>query len=156
MNALIKAMVVSLLPVSELRGGIPIAIFAGINVFLAYFLCVFANILIIPIVFFFLDYINKYFMKLGFYRRLFNSHIKRSKGRIEKSRYFNFKFLALMLFVAVPLPVTGAYTATLLAWFFKKKKKKSFLFISLGVMIAGIIVSVVSLTGSTIFRFFVK
>jgi len=55
MDALIKGILWSLLPISELRGGIPIALGNGSNLFLTYFACVFANILVFPMVFLFLN-----------------------------------------------------------------------------------------------------
>ena len=56
----------------------------------------------------------------------------------------------------IPLPVTGAYTGTLAAWLLNLEKKRAFWYLALGVVVAGIIVSVVTLTGVEIFQIFIK
>ena len=61
-----------------------------------------------------------------------------------------------MLFVAIPLPITGAWTGTIGAWVLGLDRKKSILFILLGVLISGIIVSTVIYTGSGIAKLFTK
>ena len=66
------------------------------------------------------------------------------------------EFIVLMLFVGIPLPITGAYTGTILAWFFKINRKKAYVALSLGVLIAGIIVSIVSVLGINTLRFLIK
>ncbi|MCK4521896.1 MAG: small multi-drug export protein [Nanoarchaeota archaeon] len=150
------AILASLLPISELRGGIPIAIANNIKPVVAYTVCVFFNILVIPIVFFFLDYIHKYLVQIRFYRNTFNSHLERNIKKIEKHMGTKWEFIVLMLFVGIPLPITGAYTGTLLAWFFKINRKKAYVALSLGVLIAGIIVSIVSVLGINTLRFLIK
>ena len=61
-----------------------------------------------------------------------------------------------MLFVGIPLPITGAYTGTIVAWFFGIERKKAYLALSLGIIMAGMIVTLVSLLGLEVFSFFVK
>ncbi len=138
------AIVLSGLPVSELRGGIPLAVSSGMNPFLAFLICVLVNILIIFPIFLFLDCFHKSFLKFKFYRKSFNKVIDRSRKKLEKYVGSKWEFLALLLVVAIPFPGTGAYTGSLLAWFFGLNRKKSYLAIGLGVVIAGIIVSLVS------------
>ncbi|HIB85266.1 MAG TPA: ligand-binding protein SH3, partial [Chromatiaceae bacterium] len=65
-------------------------------------------------------------------------------------------FWGLMVFVMIPLPVTGAYTGSFAAWIFGVKRRKAFLAVSLGVLIAGVIVTTVVLTGSQTFDFLIK
>ena len=64
MDGLIKGIVLSLLPISELRGGIPVAVSSGVGLLPAFASCVFANIAVIIPVFFFLDYVHTYCMKI--------------------------------------------------------------------------------------------
>ncbi|MBQ7645297.1 MAG: small multi-drug export protein, partial [Spirochaetales bacterium] len=64
--------------------------------------------------------------------------------------------LGLMLFVAIPLPITGAWTGTIGAWVMGLDRKKSILFIILGVLVAGIVVSAVVATGAGIASLFTK
>ena len=61
-----------------------------------------------------------------------------------------------MLFVMIPLPVTGAYTGSVAAWLFNIPKKKAFVSVTLGVIISGIIVTIISLSGSEVFHFLIK
>ena len=65
----------------------------------------------------------------------------RSRHKIEKHIGTKYEFLFLVIFVAIPLPMTGAYSGSILAWFFGLKKRKAFVAITLGVIIAGVITS---------------
>jgi len=156
MTVILQAIIASLLPVSELRGGIPLAIAQGMNPVGAYVVCVLANILVIPLVYFFLTYFHKHFMKIKFYKNTFNHHLEKSRKKLDKYVGTNFEFIALMLFVGIPLPITGAYTGTLLAWFFGIPKKRTYLALSLGVLISGIIVTLVTILGISGLEFLIK
>jgi len=94
-------------------------------------------------------------MKLKLYRKTFDYFLERTRRRVGP-KVEKYGYLGLTLFVAIPLPVTGAVTGTLGAWFFKMEKKKSFLAVFLGVIIAGLIVSIVSVFGIHIFDIFIK
>lgn len=132
----------SILPVSELRGGMSYAILNGMNPISAFFISVLSNIFIVFFIFFFLDFIHDSFMKLKFYRRIFGYFHERAKKKAEnvKKNMLAIGYFALVLFVAIPLPVTGAWTGTLIAWILGLERKKSILAISLGVIISGIVV----------------
>lgn len=155
MDGLIKGIVLSLLPISELRGGIPVAVASGVGWVPAFITCVVANIVIIIPVFFFLDYIHKYFMKIKIYKTIFTVYLERVRKRVEaKLEKHTWEYWVLFLFVAVPFPSTGAYTGCLIAWFLEMDRKKSFITIALGVLVAGIIVtSVVSMASLGFLRF---
>ena len=146
LSAILVGMLLSLLPVIELRGGIPITISQGVNPILALLFCSIANIIIIPLIFLFLDHAHKYFLNFRTYRNTFNVFLKKiriKKERVEKN-YQTYGMIALTLFVAIPLPITGAWTGTFIAWLLNLNKKKSFLAISLGVIIAGVIVTLIA------------
>ena len=132
----------SISPISELRGGIPYAILSGINPWTAFVICVLANMIIVFFIFFFLDYLHKSFMKVSVYRKVFGFFLERTRKKVDEieKKMSVYGFLALTLFVAVPLPVTGAWTGSFIAWILGLDRKKSILAISLGVLIAGIIV----------------
>ena len=151
MNQLILAIILSVLPISELRGGLPLAVNYALKnnlpVFPIFLLIVLCNILIIFFIFFLLDYLNKWFLKLKVYEGFFNFWVKKTRRRAEKVEQ-NMKvlgFLALTLFVAIPVPITGAWTGCLIAWILGLRRKESILSISLGVVIAGIIILLASL-----------
>ena len=142
---LISGAVVSTLPVSELRGGIPLALSSGANPIVVFLVCVLANIAIILPLFLFLDYLHGKFIRVRIYRKMFRRYIERSRHKLEKHIGTKHEFLFVFLLTAIPLPMTGAYTASILSWYFGLKKIKAFFAIALGVVTAGIIVSLISL-----------
>ncbi len=142
----IYALILTVMPVTELRVGLPIAIVYAIEnnipIMLIFPLIVLLNILVIFFVFYFLDHVHNIFMNLKFYRKFFEAYLKRFQKKVDmfEKRYETLGFLALVLFVAVPLPGTGAWTGCLASWLLDLDRKKSILAISLGVLIAGILV----------------
>jgi len=153
--SILKTIILSIAPVSELRGGIPYALYSGMDPFGAFFIAVIANILIVPFIFLFLDYLHNYFLKIELYRRSFDKFINRTRRKTHDliERY---GYIGLAIFVAIPLPATGAWTGTLAAWFFGMNKRKSFFAISLGVIVAGIIVTIISYFGITVLKFIIR
>lgn len=149
-------MLLSLLPISELRGGLPYAIAHNINPITAFVFCVIANIIIIPIIFLFLDYLHGKLLKSHSYKKGFNLFLKKIRNRKEKieKAYESYGIFALTIFVAIPLPFTGAWTGSIIAWLLNLKRWRSFFAIALGVIIAGIIVSLIVSGILTAFNFF--
>ena len=150
-NTLIEAFLFSILPIAELRGGIPYAIFNDIHPLTAYIVCVVANILVFPIVYFFLEVIHPIFLKISFYKNLFDKIVIRTRKKLEL-KIERYGFWAIMIFVMIPLPVTGVYTGTLASWLFDIPKKRSFLSIVLGVIISGLIMTGISLFSSEVIK----
>jgi len=155
MSNILHSILLSLLPIAELRGGIPYAVANGITIPVAYLVCVASNILVIPIVYIFLETLHKQFYKIGPYKWLFDKWVNRTMQKAEKS-VGKYGYWGVMLFVAIPLPVTGAYTGTLAAWLLELDKKKAFVYLAFGVVIAGVIVSIATATGVEILRIFTK
>ncbi len=154
MDGWIWTVILSILPISELRGAIVYAMFkAGINPLTAFLIAVFFNILIIFPIFFFLDYINGFLMKIKVYNKLFNFYINKKVEKV-KQKYEKLELTILFLFVAIPSPGTGAYTGCLLSWFFKLDRKKSFIAISIGVVVAGILTTILAIMGKSLFELF--
>ncbi len=134
--------IISLLPILELRGGLIAARILGVKFIKAFIICYIANILPVP---FILLFINWIFNKMSKWKPtkkivdwLSNKTLKK-KDQIDKYGYFG-----LFLFVGIPLPGTGAWTGSLLAILLNLDKKKSFITIALGVLAAGIIMSLLS------------
>lgn len=146
MEEILKAIGISMLPIAELRGGIPYALLNNINPFVAYIICCLANCVAFPIVYLFLGIFHEKLLKWSFYEKLFNKFVARTRKKLDKS-IDKWGFWGLMIFVMIPLPVTGAYTGSFAAWLFNIKKREAFLAITLGIFIAGIIVSGVVLLG---------
>src|SRR4030042_4605213 len=141
---LIYAIILSILPISELRGAFIFLSAQGmvkISNSPIFFLIILTNICAVFIAFFFLDHIHLVFMKNRFYRKIFESYISRFQKKTDKfeKRYSAIGFLALTLFVAIPLPVTGAWSGCLLSWLLDLDRKKSIISIIAGVIIAGML-----------------
>lgn len=157
MNQLILACILSFLPISELRGGIPVAVNYALNnnveLLPVFLLIIFCNLMVIFFVYFFMNLLHKYFLKLNWYNKIFESvliRIRKKTDKLEKD-FSVYGFLALTIFVAIPLPATGAWTGSLIAWVLDLDKKKSIAAISLGVLIAGTIMFIASITGLKLF-----
>jgi len=137
----IEVLVVSAMPLSELRGGIPLALYLGFSPLESYILGVVGNLIPVPFILLLLDKIKN--IKIKFISKAYLEITK----RVEKKRELieRYGYVGLTLFVAVPLPVTGAWTGSLLAFLLGLNKLKSFLAISVGVSLAGIIVTLTSL-----------
>lgn len=144
-----------LIPVSELRGAIPYAYFNGVPLWLSFVIGVLSNALVPVIGFAFLHTLHRILDKWSFYHNLFEKTVARAQKNVG-SKVSKYGLLGLMLFVAIPLPITGAWTGTLGAWVLGLDRKKSLLFILLGVLVAGIVVTTVIYTGSGIASLFTK
>tara|TARA_B100001971_G_scaffold199045_1_gene209264 strand:- start:324 stop:605 length:282 start_codon:yes stop_codon:yes gene_type:complete len=81
-------------------------------------------------------------MNIKIYRKIFDKFLEKFRKKVDKfeRKYESFGFLALVLFVAIPLPATGAWTGCLTSWLLGLDRKKSILAISLGVIIAGVLI----------------
>ena len=136
----------TVLPFIELRGGLPVIVEYvtrnGLSVWPYFFIVIILNILVILLIFMFFDLLHDVFMKWKFYRRVVGRVLARVQKKVEKvrDRMDRWGYVALMLFVAVPLPVTGAWSGSLIAWTLGLNRFKSFLAISGGIIIAGLIV----------------
>lgn len=154
-KTLLFTILLSLLPISELRGAIPYAYFNGLSLPSAFAVGVLANMLVAPIGMVFLTTLHKWFYHIGLYKRFFDRTVAKARVKIEE-KVNKYGYLGLMLFVAIPLPITGAWTGILGAWILGLDKKKSCVYVALGVLIAGIVVSAVLLSGVGISSIFIK
>ena len=145
----------SFLPVSELRGAIPFAIANGVPWYSAYAIAAFLNALVAPVCWIFLSTLHRLFLKMDWYRRFFEKFIERSRNKLRE-KVERRGWLGIALFVAIPLPITGAWTGTLGAWVLGLSKRKTMLAVILGVIAAGAIVTTVVLLGIQALNLFVK
>jgi uncharacterized membrane protein len=138
-------MLISALPIVELRGAVPVGHLFKMNPWLVYFLAVLGNMLPIPFILLLLGPLSKFCMqfKLGraFFEWLF-ARTRRKSVQIEK-----YETLGLTIFVAIPLPATGGWTGAMAAFLMGMSFRHAMLSILLGVMIAGVIMTVLSLMG---------
>ena len=147
------SILLGLLPISELRGAIPYAYFNEVPLALAFAIGVLSNALVPFIGFVFFETLHKLLDKWPFYHRLFEKTVTRARNKVSE-KVNKYGLLGLMLFVAIPLPITGAWTGTIGAWVLGLDRKKSILFILFGVLISGIVVSTVIYTGAGIASLF--
>lgn len=145
----------SIAPISELRGAIPFALAKGMPVVWAYLFCVAMNFLASILVLIFLNTLHRLFYHISLYRRFFDSFIERARRKVGPN-LDKYGTWGLTVFVAIPLPVTGAITGTLGAWVLGMKKRQILPAVLAGVAIAGIIVSVIAYYGIEAFSFFTK
>lgn len=134
--------ILSMFPIIELRGGIIAAAIFKIGLVRAYLICLIGNILPVPLI---LLLIEKIFDILKKWKTTSKMVTKlENKALSKKEQIDKYGYLGLLLFVGIPLPGTGAWTGSLLAVLLRLNKKKSFIFIALGVILAGIIMSILS------------
>jgi uncharacterized membrane protein len=136
----------SFLPISELRGAIPFAVANGVPWYWAYPFAAGFNALVAPVCWIFLSTAHKLFLKMPWYQRFFDRFVERARaklhGGVEK-----WGWLGVAAFVAVPLPMTGAWTGVLGAWVLGLSKRRTLPAVILGVAVAGAIVTAVVVLG---------
>lgn len=139
-NALI--FIVSMLPVVELRGGLIAASLLDVSFIKAFIICFIGNILPVPFILLLIERIFNLLKKWNLTKKIV---IKlENKTLAKREQLDKYGYLGLLIFVGIPLPGTGAWTGTLLAVLLNLNKKKSFVYISLGVLMAGIIMGIFS------------
>ena len=156
MNILLKYIITFLLgmtPIIEIRGAIPIGVGMGLSYFEAFLVGFLGNI--IPI-YFIVKYIGPIFDFLGrfkFFKRIIDWASDRATKKIEESdKLQNYTALGLYLFVAIPLPGTGAWVGSLIANFLHVPLKKAWLPLVLGVLTAGSIILIATGSVVTVFQ----
>lgn len=148
------AFLVSMVPLIELRGGVPYAVLMGLDYWTALVICVIGNMIPVPIIYFFARKVLEWGRDKKYIGKFFTYCIEKGERGGQKLRNRAGRgglFIALMLFVGIPVPGTGAWTGTLAASFLNMGIKSTSIAVSLGVVIAGIIMGVVSMTGVHVF-----
>jgi uncharacterized membrane protein len=136
---ILTAMLWSISPFGEAKVGIPYAIYNDVNYYLAFTICFAANVMVFPVMQFFLSYINKYLLKWRFYKRSAIFVARRAKiGAGKNVRKYG--FWGLLIFVMMPIPGTGVYAGTIAAWLFGFEKKRAFVANTIGIYLSCIIV----------------
>ena len=138
---------VSMVPLIELRGGVPIAMGMGIHWLPSIIVCTLGNMLPVPIIYLFARKVLLWGANKPVIGKFFTYCIEKGERggkKLTEAAGRRGLFVALMLFVGVPLPGTGAWTGTLAASFLDMGFKTTTVSVSLGVIIAGIIMAVTS------------
>lgn len=141
---------ISMVPIVELRGAIPVAVGMGMEgwqLFWAYVICVIGNMLPVPLIYFFARKVLIWGKDKKYIGKFFTFCIEKGEkgGKKLQKKAGRGLFIALMLFVGIPIPGTGAWTGTLAASFLDMGFKKSVIAVMLGVLIAGVIMALASM-----------
>lgn len=139
----ISTFLVSLSPLGESRVGIPYGIIQGLPVLLAFTVGLIGNLLVFPVFNTAIDLFNKTLWPNHTYRNASLWMMRRSKKLVGK-QIEKHGFWGLMLFVMIPLPVTGAYMGVIGAKVFRINAKTAFLAISIGLTVSASIITVAS------------
>lgn len=132
-------MAIGALPVSELRGAIPLGLYLGMPLYVAFFWALLGNVIFIAPALFLLEPVSVYLRRFKIWSSFFDWVFERTKRNSLK--VMRYESLGLFILVAIPLPMTGAWTGVIAATLFKIKFRYAFISIVLGVIAAGIIVS---------------
>ena len=132
--------ILSLLPVSEIRGGMIAARLYDMNLLLAFLISYIGNMLPIPFILLFLKQVFKVMRKIPFLKKIVDWLDRKAEKNSQKLR--KYEFWGLFLLVAIPLPGTGAWTGALVANFLNMRMKRSFPAIAIGVAGAGLIMTI--------------
>lgn len=149
MNNLLTVALITLIPWIEVRGSIPVGIGLGLDPWLVFLTAAIFNILIFFPIFFGLKFIYKFLKRWGFFERIVTK--VRKKGEPYIKRY---GVIGLAIFIGIPLPGTGVYAGTLLAWLLDVEWKKAFIAAAIGVIIAVSIIFVASMGVFSALRIF--
>lgn len=135
---------ISMVPIVEIRGAVPVAVANDLNLFWTYVICILGNMLPVPIIYLFARKVLVWGSDKKFIGRFFSFCLEKGEksGRKLEAKAGNGMFVALMLFVGIPLPGTGAWTGTLAASILDLGFKKSVIAVMCGVVIAGIIMGI--------------
>lgn len=136
----VLTVLVSMIPVVELRGGIPFGVAAGLPVWAAYVAAIIGNLIPVP---FIIVYIRRIFQWMRRHMPRLNNVVDKleKKAHLKGQKVNKYKYLGLALFVAIPLPGTGAWTGSLAAAFLDMPLRKAIPSVVLGVVVAGFAIS---------------
>ncbi|MEL4307756.1 small multi-drug export protein [Joostella sp. CR20] len=129
----------SISPFGEAKVGIPYAVFNGVNMYVAFVACFAANVLVFPVMTFFLDYLNRYLLRWGFYKRTALKVARRVKNGAG-SNIKKFGFWGIILFVMLPVPGTGVYAGSIASYLFGMPYKQAFLANTIGIFFSCVMV----------------
>lgn len=144
---------VSMVPLIELRGAIPYGVMFGLPLWLTFLIAIVGNMLPVPIIFFFARRVLEWGADKPVIGKIFTFFLEKGHkgGKKLQAKAGRGLYWALLLFVGIPLPGTGAWTGTLAASLLDMDFKKSVLACMGGVLLAGIIMGVLSVLGVSAF-----
>ena len=155
-NEIIKMIAITFVPTLELRASIPYGIFAAnISWLIVFAVCVVANIIVGILIYLLMDLIIKIITKIPVITKVWDNYVAKTQQKIQKGVDKYGKW-ALAIFIGIPLPGSGVYTGALAAYLIGLRFKKFMVANVIGVIIAGIAVTVICLTGVGVSNIFIK
>lgn len=148
MMEIIWAALWSISPFGEAKVGLPYAIFNGINIYHAFIICFLANLLVFPLMMFFLEKLNLYFFKWRWYKISAIFVARRAKNGAGKN-VKKYGFWGLLFFVMLPVPGTGVYAGSIASYILRMDRKRAFAANSIGIFLSCVIVWSMTVLTST-------
>lgn len=160
MEQIVRLILVTFLPAIELRGSIPLGILIyKMNWITVFAICVITNIALGIVFYVLLDTVIKLFRKIRWFENIYQRILIRNQRKVEKI-VEKWGELGIALFIGIPLPGTGAISGAIGSYALGLRKRKFFIANLLGVLIAGVLVTaitlIIKLTGTRILEFFIK
>ena len=137
---------ISMVPIIELRGAIPVAVGMGLPLIPSYIICIIGNMLPVPFIYFFARKVLIWGADKPVIGKFFTFCLEKGEkgGKKLQAKAGRGLFVALLLFVGIPLPGTGAWTGTLAASLLDMDFKSSVIAVMCGVLLAGVIMALIS------------
>ena len=153
MKSYLIVFLISMVPLIELRGAIPYAIGFGLPIVPSYIIAIIGNMLPVPIIYLFARKVLMWGADKPVIGKFFSWCLEKGEkgGKKLQEKAGRVLFIALLLFVGIPLPGTGAWTGTLAASILDMDFKSTIIAVMLGVLLAGIIMMVLSVAGFGMF-----
>ncbi|MEZ4859244.1 MAG: small multi-drug export protein [Flavobacteriaceae bacterium] len=136
---LITVMLWSISPFGEAKVGIPVGLLSGTNIYLVFIVAFVANVMVFPLMMFFLEKVNHYLLGWYTYKKIAIWVARRAKVG-SQSKIQKYGFWGLLIFVMIPLPGTGVYAGSIVTYLFKIEKNKAFYANTIGIFLSSLII----------------
>lgn len=155
-NPFVILILLTFIPFLELRASIPYGILVlGMDWWVVFLVCIITNIILGPLIYWFLHFFMKYILMIKFIDKIWQKYVEKLQKRISPF-IERWGVLGVGLFIGVPLPGSGSYSGAIGSYILGLDFKKFFWANVLGVLIAGIVVTLVSLVGNGAWDFLIK
>ncbi len=156
MHDILEIVWITLLPFLELRASIPYGILVrNMDAFTVFFVCVITNILLAPVVYVFLDKFIGFFLYFKLIDRIYQKYVERTQKKVRKY-VEKYGVLGVAIFIGIPLPGSGVYSGAVGSYVLGLGFKKFIIAAIIGVLIAGTIVTLITVAGANGLGIFIK
>jgi uncharacterized membrane protein len=143
-----------LFPITGLRVGIPMIVDYSIKnnlgifiIILFFFIAILLSFFMAMLLYFFLEFVHEHFLKIKIYSRVFNKFLQKIRKKNERfeKKYKDIGYLALLIYISIPIPGSGVWAGTFLSWFLGLEKRKAIPIIAMGLFIYGLLILLMTL-----------